>query len=182
MSRLKLAILAFGILFLVGCASKGESIGANSGDASSTSTVAQPTPAEQTPAAEATAPTTQSQPVTNQADNGIKAFQSIHFAFDKYNISDDMRQKIIDDANFIKNNNIKSVLIQGNTDEFGTDEYNYALGLKRADAVKNALILQGIDASMLSTISFGESKPVCTESTRACYQENRRADLVVNNK
>ncbi|WP_300955751.1 OmpA family protein, partial [Helicobacter rodentium] len=67
-----------------------------------------------------------------------------------------------------------SVRIEGNTDEWGTDEYNYALGLKRAVAVKNALVAQGVEEAKTTLVSYGESKPTCTAKTRECWAENRK--------
>jgi peptidoglycan-associated lipoprotein len=73
------------------------------------------------------------------------------------------------------NGNIK---LEGNCDEFGTDEFNYALGLKRAKAVKDALVAQGIAAERFTIVSLGESTPVCTNNTTdECYAQNRRVDL-----
>ena len=69
------------------------------------------------------------------------------------------------------------VVIEGNTDEFGTDEYNYALGTKRAIAVREALVVKGINKDGIRVVSFGESKPVCTDKTKECYQKNRCSDI-----
>ncbi|PAF41848.1 peptidoglycan-associated lipoprotein Pal [Helicobacter sp. 11S03491-1] len=101
---------------------------------------------------------------------------SVYFDFDKFNIKTDMQAVVDESAQKIKDANM-NVLIEGNTDEFGSDEYNYALGTKRALSVKNALIVKGINKDAIKVISFGESKPICQEKTRACYQKNRRADI-----
>ena len=69
-----------------------------------------------------------------------------------------------------------SVKVEGNCDEWGTDEYNYALGLKRAKVVKDALIADGISESKISVVSFGESNPVCADKTKECWSKNRRAE------
>jgi len=69
------------------------------------------------------------------------------------------------------------IKIEGNCDEFGTDEYNYALGLKRAKAVKDGIAAQGVDTSKMVIVSFGESNPVCSNPTDGCYSQNRRVDL-----
>ncbi len=71
-------------------------------------------------------------------------------------------------------------MIEGNTDEFGTDEYNYALGTKRAIAVRDALVVKGMSRDSIRVVSFGESKPICMDKTRDCYQKNRRSDVKVS--
>ncbi|HIP14492.1 MAG TPA: peptidoglycan-associated lipoprotein Pal [Sulfurimonas autotrophica] len=103
---------------------------------------------------------------------------TIYFDFDKYNIKPEMQDKI-DAAAELGKTAAKSfnVKLEGNCDEWGSDEYNFALGLKRANAVKKALVANGIDASRISMVSYGESNPVCTEHTRECWAKNRRVDF-----
>ena len=71
------------------------------------------------------------------------------------------------------------IKVEGNCDEWGTDEYNYALGLKRAKSAKDALVRNGVSADRIAVVSFGESNPVCTDKTKACDAQNRRADFKV---
>jgi len=71
----------------------------------------------------------------------------------------------------------RKIKIEGNCDEFGTDEYNYALGLKRAKAVKDALVSRGVNGSKIVLVSLGESNPICATPSDACYAKNRRVDL-----
>ncbi|MEA1880210.1 MAG: OmpA family protein [Campylobacterota bacterium] len=103
-------------------------------------------------------------------------FQSIYFGFGGYDISSDMQNHVNTNTNTAKNSQAK-IKIEGNCDEFGTDEYNYALGLKRAKAVKDSIVAQGVNASQMYIISFGESNPVCSNPTDSCYAQNRRVDL-----
>lgn len=103
-------------------------------------------------------------------------FKSIYFGFADYSISSDMQGNMSRNVQVASSASAK-VKIEGNCDEFGTDEYNYALGLKRAKAVQDSLAVQGIDTSKTMLVSFGESNAVCTEATEDCYQRNRRVDL-----
>jgi peptidoglycan-associated lipoprotein len=99
----------------------------------------------------------------------------IYFDFDKYNIRPDQWPKVKKLAELIKNNPGNfTVRIEGNCDEWGTEEYNYALGLKRANSVKNALIKLGVNPKKLTVISYGELNPVCTAHARWCWRLNRR--------
>jgi len=99
----------------------------------------------------------------------------VYFDFDKYNIRNDQWSKVEKLAKLIKENNTNyTVRIEGNCDEWGTEEYNYALGLKRANSVKNALIKLGVDPKKLTIISYGELNPVCTAHARWCWRLNRR--------
>jgi len=104
-------------------------------------------------------------------------FKSIYFGFDQYTISPEMEGRMAQDAARAKEVGASKIKIEGNCDEFGTDEYNYALGLKRAKAVKDAMAAQGVDAGRMIIISYGESNPVCSEPTDSCYARNRRTDL-----
>ncbi len=106
--------------------------------------------------------------------------KSIHFGFDKYAISDDMLK--ISNENVEKINSVEQdnpnvkIKLEGNCDEWGTDEYNYALGLKRTNSVKKLLVKSGISSDKIVTVSYGESNPICTEKTRKCWKRNRRVD------
>ena len=102
---------------------------------------------------------------------------SIYFDFDKYEIRSDMQSKIDEVVSLIQKNLDMDVLIEGNTDEFGSDEYNFALGNKRALVLKTALITRGVRKDRIQVVSLGKSKPICTEKTNECYQKNRRGDI-----
>jgi len=105
--------------------------------------------------------------------------KSIYFDFDKFTIKSDMQSNIDSNANFFNGSEATaySIKVEGNCDEWGTDEYNYALGLKRAKAAKAALIAEGVDSKRVVMVSYGESNPQCTEKVNACWAKNRRADF-----
>jgi len=119
---------------------------------------------------------------TNSNELSANAIESklptIYFDFDKYNIKPNMQEKI-DAAAKVGKTGAKSfnIKLEGNCDEWGSDEYNFALGLKRANAVKKALVADGVDASRISMVSYGESNPVCTEHTKECWAKNRRVNF-----
>jgi len=110
-------------------------------------------------------------------NSSADGFQSLYFDFDDYHISPDMQRVITQNASVALKSGGRKIKIEGNCDEFGTDEYNYALGLKRAKAVKDSLAMQGVSASQMVMVSYGESNPACTAQTDACYAQNRRVDL-----
>ena len=110
-----------------------------------------------------------------------KEVEPIYFATDQYRIPEHELYKI-DKAAQIFNGELArdlSIRVEGNCDEWGTDEYNYALGLKRAKSAKDALAIAGVEEGRMSLISYGESKPVCTEHNEACWRRNRRVDFTL---
>ena len=114
--------------------------------------------------------------LNNRYNSSSDGFNSLYFGFGAYGISDNMQQVLIHDVQVAKNTTRK-IKIEGNCDEFGTDEYNYALGLKRAKAVKDSMVTQGVNPSRMIIVSYGESNPVCSDMSDECYQRNRRVDL-----
>jgi peptidoglycan-associated lipoprotein len=104
--------------------------------------------------------------------------RSVFFDYDQYVIKDEFKALVEAHGKLlVKNPNVK-MLIQGNADERGSREYNLALGQKRADAVKKALLLQGATEAQIESVSLGEEKPRCTESTETCWSQNRRGDML----
>ncbi|MCR8679355.1 MULTISPECIES: OmpA family protein [Campylobacter] len=110
--------------------------------------------------------------------NSLQAqVQNVYFDFDKFNIRPDMQSRINQNASIFNQAGNFKIMIEGNCDEWGSDEYNYALGVKRAKAGKDALIAQGIAADRIEITSNGESKPVCTDKTKDCDAQNRRDEF-----
>ena len=105
--------------------------------------------------------------------------KEIYYDFDRYDLRPDARATLKANADWLKANPSARVEIEGHADERGTNEYNLALGAKRAQAAKDYLVTLGIAAGRLSTISYGEEIPVCREKTEDCWQRNRRARFVV---
>ena len=105
--------------------------------------------------------------------------KNVYFDFDKYDVRGDMMNIIEANAELFKRADAAglSIKIEGNCDEWGTDEYNYALGLKRAKSVKDALVAQGVSESRIMVVSFGESNPACSQSNKDCWAQNRRAEF-----
>ena len=109
--------------------------------------------------------------------NGQKVFvANIYFGFDKYDLAGENKDNAVSNASKLSAlNSDTTIKVSGNTDEWGSDEYNYALGLKRANSVKDVLVANGVTANV-SLVSLGESSPVCTEKTKACWSKNRRVE------
>lgn len=104
--------------------------------------------------------------------------RSIHFDLDKYEIKSEYQSLVAAHARFLVANRGFKVLIQGNTDERGSREYNLSLGQKRADAVKRALVLLGVNEDQVESVSLGEEKPRNPGRDEAAFAENRRADIL----
>lgn len=110
------------------------------------------------------------------ASSGLK---DAYFAFDQYDLAATAREVLNANAEWLKANPATRVQIEGHCDERGAEDYNMALGAKRAQAAMDYLTTKGIAANRLSTISYGKELPVCKEATEQCWAKNRRARFVV---
>jgi peptidoglycan-associated lipoprotein len=106
--------------------------------------------------------------------------KDIHFKFDKYDLDSDSKRILQGNAEFLKSNQDLQVEIQGHSDERGTNNYNIALGERRAHSTKKYLVSQGVDSSNVNVISYGEEKPFCFSSDETCWFQNRRAHFMVS--
>ncbi len=104
--------------------------------------------------------------------------RSIYFDLDSFIVRDEYKGLLDHHARFLIGNGKYKMLIQGNTDERGTREYNLALGQKRAEAVKKALLLLGAKEDQLEAVSLGEERQACSESSEECWARNRRGDML----
>jgi peptidoglycan-associated lipoprotein len=109
----------------------------------------------------------------------LKEVRDAYFDLDKADLRPDAREALSKTADFLKNYPSVKVNIEGHCDERGSTEYNLALGDRRAAAVKQFLVSQGISADRMSTVSFGKEKPFCMESNETCWQQNRRGHFVM---
>jgi peptidoglycan-associated lipoprotein len=104
----------------------------------------------------------------------------ILFAVDQSTLSPEGQQLVSQQAAWLMNNGGYSAVIEGHADEQGTREYNLALGARRASAVRDAMVSQGVADSRLSTVTFGKERPLAVCSDESCYAQNRRAVTVLN--
>jgi peptidoglycan-associated lipoprotein len=108
----------------------------------------------------------------------ILSKRSVYFDLDSFTIKDEFKPLVEAHAKYLRENASAKMLIQGNTDERGSREYNLALGQKRADAMKKMLILLGAKEEQVESVSLGEEKPKAQGSTEEAYSENRRDDIL----
>ena len=137
---------------------------------------AAPTPTVETPApATAPAPVVAVDPLNDPTS--ILAKRSVYFPFDVSAVQADDKPIVEAHGKYLSEHPDRKVRVEGNCDERGSNEYNLALGQRRADSVKKMLELAGAKASQIETVSYGKEKPVCTEHNEACWKQNRRSDI-----
>jgi peptidoglycan-associated lipoprotein len=154
----------------------GSSTSGNTGSSSSTTTPGGTSGSgSQSSSGSSTAGPTTRPPVSEFAAN--PNLNDIYFDFDKYDIRPGDAKILDANATWLKSND-NLVLIEGHCDERGTNEYNLALGERRAKATMNYLVSQGVQAGRITIISYGEERPVCTEHNEACWAKNRRAHFL----
>lgn len=110
--------------------------------------------------------------------NGPLSKRSVFFEYDRYVIGREYQPLIEVHGRFLAANPGLKITIQGNADERGSREYNLALGQKRAEAMRKALVLTGARDGQIEAVSLGEEKPVCTGRTESCWAKNRRGDIL----
>jgi peptidoglycan-associated lipoprotein len=110
--------------------------------------------------------------------NSILSKRSIYYDYDKFDVKDDYKALVEAHAKYLRDNPKMKMLIQGNTDERGSREYNIGLGERRAQSVRRALMLQGANASQITTVSYGEERPAATGSDEEAWRLNRRVEIV----
>jgi len=114
-----------------------------------------------------------------QAASAAAGLRDVFFAYDSFAISEEGRQVLARNAEWIKSNPGVYVKVEGHCDERGTSAYNLVLGEKRAKAARNYLVELGVAPKQLSIVSYGKERPVCTEHAESCYSQNRRGHVVV---
>ena len=174
MNTLTLSALAAGVLLLAGCKTEEP----------------KPAPVQQP---------TVTQPPVKQDDNytvkkqtvevdplddpkGALADRSVYFDFDSYAVKSDYNTLVTNHANYLSKHQSRKIQIQGNTDERGTAEYNLALGQKRAEAVRKALVALGVSDGQMEATSNGKTKPKAEGHDESAWKENRRADIMYAGK
>lgn len=175
-------------LLATGCASKKAYTDAAEQDAAAKSKqpVAQAAPAEEATPAPATS--TKSVSTTSIAEEAADSellarvmkdgMLRIHFDFDQYTLGEESRSILAANAAYLSRKDSVSVLIEGHCDERGSDEYNLALGERRALAAKNYLVSLGVDEDRLSIITYGEEKPLDAGHSESSWSKNRRAEFL----
>jgi peptidoglycan-associated lipoprotein len=127
------------------------------------------------PAAPPTSEGTGRSNVTSTGIGGIESLRDVLFDYDKAEIRSDSVADLQLSVNWIKANPNVRITIEGHCDDRGSEEYNLALGDRRANVVKEFLLNQGVPANRINTVSYGEERPQCREETEACFAKNRRA-------
>jgi peptidoglycan-associated lipoprotein len=112
----------------------------------------------------------------------LKDLSRIYFDFDRAELSSEAREILGKVAGLLKASPKKTLTIEGNCDNRGTNEYNLALGQQRADVTARYLQTLGIDRKRIKTISYGEERPVCSEATEDCWHRNRNATFVYSDR
>ena len=139
-----------------------------------------PPPAPPPQAAPAPAPVTSRILPGSAEDFRVNVGDTVHFGYNEYNIEDSDKALLGRQAQWLARYPAVRVTVEGHCDERGTREYNLALGARRANAVKEYLVSQGVSTARVETVSYGKERPICTESNEACWAQNRRGVTTIS--
>jgi peptidoglycan-associated lipoprotein len=114
--------------------------------------------------------------------NAEKPLADVLFRYDSTDLSDEARGLLQKNVEWMKRWTTTKAMIEGHADSRGTNEYNLALGERRADAVRDYLVSLGLSTDRLTIVSKGEEQPLCSEETEACWQQNRRGHFIITAK
>jgi peptidoglycan-associated lipoprotein len=114
-------------------------------------------------------------PYTPAPAHGMK---TVYYDYDQAIIRSDQMTALSNNGNLLRDKPSLHVVIEGHCDERGTNEYNLALGDRRARSAKNYLVNLGLDPNRMKTVSYGEERPACTQSDESCWWQNRRAEFL----
>ena len=181
MRQIAIATFSTAILFAAGCATTG----------SDTAPAPVDTPGGKPPGQVQTQPV-KPVDVTGKSGGGLTPQQlsalkdpksilskrSIFYDLDKFDVKDEYRSLVEAHAKYLRENPSARMLIQGNTDERGSREYNVGLGQSRSDGVKRMMTLLGVRESQVETVSLGEEKPQDAGHSDAAWSKNRRSDIL----
>jgi peptidoglycan-associated lipoprotein len=109
---------------------------------------------------------------------GTLAQRSVYFDFDKYDVKPEYNQLVTAHSKYLESHKMRKIVVQGNTDERGSAEYNLALGEKRSEAVLKDLKAMGVSDTQMEAVSFGKEKPKALGHDEAAWAQDRRADIV----
>ncbi|MFZ3121893.1 MAG: peptidoglycan-associated lipoprotein Pal [Thermodesulfovibrionales bacterium] len=185
MKRIFLLFLAFVLVFVfAGCAKKAITTPVEQEAPKETAQKA--APVEQTPMkaeepvmAKAEPKKVETVPVKEVTEAKPAQFGNILFDFDKYTIREDAKPTLKSAADWLIKNKSAAMILEGHCDDRGTNEYNLALGEKRAKSAMDYIVSAGVTKNRLDTISYGEEKPLCKEQTEDCWQKNRRVQFII---
>ena len=179
-------------LFLVGCPKRPPTITTTAATpapgAPGPAAVPAPPPPPPAPAAPPVAaavvepPPVPTAPPAPSEFTAIEALKGIHFDFDKSDIRPGDATILDTNAAWMKDNPDYLILIEGHCDERGTNEYNLALGERRAKATMSYLVAQGVQADRITLISYGKERPLCAEKNEQCWSKNRRAHFLAKGR
>jgi len=189
MKKIAIIILMLGLIGF-GCSSKKIALAPEGADKQSGASQTQPTSDEAKKSGEDSTKTGQkpmmAKPGIESRDIPLRSkemseiLKDVYFDFDSYDVRDDVKPALRALAGYLIKNGSEKLLIEGHCDERGTNEYNLALGERRAQATKKFLLSLGVASSRMEVISYGEEKPVCSEQTEDCWQKNRRVHFVIS--
>ena len=177
-AKVILLMLALAVL-LTGCPKRPVSTGVAAPAPPAPTATPAPTPAP--PAIVTPAPAPASPPRAAQFVENAN-LKDVYFDFDKSDIRPPDAKILDANAAWLKTRGNDLVLIEGHCDERGTNEYNLALGERRARATMNYLLAQGLPAGRITIISYGKERPVCSEHAESCWARNRRAHFLVKSQ
>ena len=179
------ALSVFLLAFPTGCGKKEVVKSTDAGAGMAATPPAEGQAGKEGQIASETVPPGGTQTAMAEAEAGVAAtmekpseFSDIHFDFDQSFIREDAKATLREVADYLKANPAASILIEGHCDERGTAEYNIALGERRAESTKSYLVSLGVKSGALSTVSFGEEKPLDPGHDEAAWAKNRRAHFV----